>query len=623
MPNIIYFTDMKGRLSARWPGKSVYVKGVGSRKVGQRHLGLVIDKEKNIFYNRTQGYFTFDPKTQTCLPLDEKEIPKASRLLSDSRNTSPSPRYVDFGDAWFLDRLIQGIGYDQVLKTFSLENTDTLYALLFFAVLEGKSLSQAAAWYRGSFASFMYPEADLSAQGILNLLKVLGAADKQSAFFKAHQAFVLCSTQEQSCVLIDLTKNQERIPSFLPEGSFKKDQVPPYLHAVMQKETGFPLFFAASGEELSREETWEQLLLNLTQTGLRTALLLCVERNVSSRSAERFLSLDLPFLIGVSLQDPVFQDLLEKMDNGRKGSETAVGFEGCSFRIVKVLWEPGKDQITGKKKTCFLYLCQEEDSSNVPSRDPCLNGASREEAGNPPAGALKLENPFALLTNRDLPPETVLIEYSSLRRLYAGCDLRRMCLDLLPEKKLSCGKAVIGTLLLSFAAAFLVTLIGNRLSVTDRKYVGISRKLLPFAPEGMVKTVVKDAAPQGESFAVLKQDALENTRAESPASLFFSLRGLKAKVQEALNQPGRAALDQREYLKAFGMGIPSLIHRLPQALSPVFEEEPDKAVKLIAFSFSPSMTDEEITERIRKETKQPSPTSGEEKDPPSNSAGKR
>ncbi len=28
----MYFTDARGRLNGRWPGKSSYIKGVGSRK---------------------------------------------------------------------------------------------------------------------------------------------------------------------------------------------------------------------------------------------------------------------------------------------------------------------------------------------------------------------------------------------------------------------------------------------------------------------------------------------------------------------------------------------------------------------------------------------------------------
>ena len=57
--NISYRRNASGTLVGTWPGKSVRV-GSKISKPDQIYLGKVIDKEKNIFWTRERGYFTFD-----------------------------------------------------------------------------------------------------------------------------------------------------------------------------------------------------------------------------------------------------------------------------------------------------------------------------------------------------------------------------------------------------------------------------------------------------------------------------------------------------------------------------------------------------------------------------------
>ncbi len=89
MPEILYFSDAIGHLNGRWPGNSSYVKGVGSRKIGQQPLGLVVNKEKNLLWNRTQGYFVFDTTTHTCLAPDPQDIPDAASFQPDGCKPLP------------------------------------------------------------------------------------------------------------------------------------------------------------------------------------------------------------------------------------------------------------------------------------------------------------------------------------------------------------------------------------------------------------------------------------------------------------------------------------------------------------------------------------------------------
>ena len=110
-------------------GKSVRV-GSKISKPDQIYLGKVIDKKKNIFWTRERGYYTFDPSTQTFGEPVKENIP-SSEFKADLR-TRQNPVIVDFGDSFFLDQLIKGIGYGEVLKSIPYQNRDSLYSMLFF-----------------------------------------------------------------------------------------------------------------------------------------------------------------------------------------------------------------------------------------------------------------------------------------------------------------------------------------------------------------------------------------------------------------------------------------------------------------------------------------------------------
>ena len=194
MPEISYFMDSHGRLSARWPGQSAYIPSLGSRKVGQIHLGLVIDRDKNLFWNRKQGYFVFDPITQECSEPDAEDIPDANSLQPDGRKSETPPCYIDFGDSFFLDQLIRGIGYDKVLDSIRFGNRDTLYAMIQFYALDGSASTQAKTWYRSNYASYLYPKANLPTQRISDFHKAVGTPENRRAFLLAHIKFVLEST---------------------------------------------------------------------------------------------------------------------------------------------------------------------------------------------------------------------------------------------------------------------------------------------------------------------------------------------------------------------------------------------------------------------------------------------
>lgn len=87
MPSISYFLNRSGNLAAKWPGTTSYSTGK-PRKTGQIYIGLVVDKERGIFWNRSRGYVMFNQEslTFTDAPLDL--IPARWREVDQAKKES-------------------------------------------------------------------------------------------------------------------------------------------------------------------------------------------------------------------------------------------------------------------------------------------------------------------------------------------------------------------------------------------------------------------------------------------------------------------------------------------------------------------------------------------------------
>ena len=114
MPNIMYRKDENGREYAKWPGvsKRVEIKHEDGtitkepRKEGQKQLGLVINKEANIFYKNEEGFYSFNPEDQSIVDIPPESLPVFLQKTDLRRRNKPV--IVMFGGAYFLDALMKG-----------------------------------------------------------------------------------------------------------------------------------------------------------------------------------------------------------------------------------------------------------------------------------------------------------------------------------------------------------------------------------------------------------------------------------------------------------------------------------------------------------------------------------
>jgi len=150
------------------PGRGeAFERGIRSPRKDRYTSGRSLTRRKT-----AQGYFVFDPDTQSISSPDPADIPE-TRSSPDSR-MRPEHIIVDFGDSYFLDTLIRGIGYNEVLDCIPYSNRDTLKSMIAFYTLEDKPNSYAETWFSGNYASFLYPRANLASQRPSEFMAYIG-----------------------------------------------------------------------------------------------------------------------------------------------------------------------------------------------------------------------------------------------------------------------------------------------------------------------------------------------------------------------------------------------------------------------------------------------------------------
>ena len=125
------------------------VKNCKIDKQGAKHLGKVIDKENNVFFNKERRMFTYDPETGEFGEADESYV---SDVQPDKRKRQRT--ILDYGDAYFVDQLIHQMGYDKVIDEMNYKNKDTLYAMVVYYVIFNAANCHANTWYEGALKVF-------------------------------------------------------------------------------------------------------------------------------------------------------------------------------------------------------------------------------------------------------------------------------------------------------------------------------------------------------------------------------------------------------------------------------------------------------------------------------------
>ncbi|MDR0764215.1 MAG: hypothetical protein LBE65_01310, partial [Synergistaceae bacterium] len=112
---------------------------------------------------------------------------------------------MDFGDAWFLERIPEMSGIKKLFASVLPQESDTLFSLLAFKLLDSNASSFAERWFAGSYVQYLYPEAVPASPRISEFMERLGKEETKRTFFDAYTPCLKELPEVSENVLIDST----------------------------------------------------------------------------------------------------------------------------------------------------------------------------------------------------------------------------------------------------------------------------------------------------------------------------------------------------------------------------------------------------------------------------------
>jgi hypothetical protein len=251
------------------------------------YLGKVVDLGRGLFQSRARGVFRY------TLDGGFEEADLDFRAAA-----APAERAIlDFGPAFLTDAIAAQTGLRELFRAALPSRADSLMALLAYRILEHGPYSQAQDWLDGSWASRLYPKAQLTSQRVSDLLAALGAETVQRPFFSEHIARVAGQARKAG-VMIDSTGLPNRICFPLTAASNHNGQVSveARLVLVVERATRLPLFFRHIPGNVVDVSTLRATAAELRALGVDVDLVITDAGYYSEANIEALYAAQTPFL---------------------------------------------------------------------------------------------------------------------------------------------------------------------------------------------------------------------------------------------------------------------------------------------------------------------------------------
>ena len=610
MVRISYYENSAGQLAAKWPGKTVYIDGK-PRKVGQINLGLVVDRDKEIFWNRRYAYCTFDPETGTFSEASIENIPSRWREIDGAKREPPV--CVDFGDSYFLKEFIKGIGYDKVIDTLSYANRDRLYSMIHYYVLEDMANRHAETWYRQNFVRLLYPKANLSSQRISDMFSAIGNDNQKRAFLTAHIEYVLENTDGSVCVLIDSTglPNACHLPITRISNHQGDVNLEFRMVALVQKSTGLPLYYEIIPGNIVDVSTTDYIREVAKEHGCSVNYMIGDAGYCCPKNIEKLVLSGIDFMTRINPTYDTYAKIIADRMSELSKPEHTVRFNNRLVQVIKETCIIGKNATTGEDVSGYLYLCLDRQSKFLKESKLFTSDKMAKLTKDEVEELCARFGIFAIVTTRDLPPEEVLPEYYVRQKVEQFFDFGKNYAKFLPVRQHNM-ETLGGHMVLGFIASFFIAVLNNRLNILDSHYTAVPDSIVR-VEENQVdyeKLVAAESddycyidTEDGRICCYVKQDPIASIFQESPSSLFYELRGQKAQVFDTSVIPCVPVRQAKDFYEAFKLVSPTLITCKDGVNEYEFDKGQNSLTKKVAFSVKPSISDEEIERKKQNQAK--------------------
>jgi hypothetical protein len=372
-----------------------------------KYLGIVIDKKNGIFYNRNRGYYRFTLE-HGLSDLGAGEL--AYQTLINNRDLSQRHQTLclDFGDSWFLDRVLTLSGLKNVLIKAFPNEADTLLSLILFKLLDDNANSYAKRWQEGNYAKYLYPSARLESQRISEFLDRLGDEQVKRNFFDLYIPYMKKISDVSENVLIDSTGLPNDIHFDISAISNHNGVISreARLIYVVERNTGFPIFFRYVAGNIVDVSTL-RVTLNLMKAYEIDIHHSILDAGYSSdANLKKLISDKVPFLIRLPDNKATKKYLKEH--------GTGVVNEANSFKYGDRRMFMKREEYKVGNTTCYAYIAVDfnrqfdEQNKYLDRKDDATKKAKNKKTGK----SFDELGYFVLLSSENLEVKEILPLYS-------------------------------------------------------------------------------------------------------------------------------------------------------------------------------------------------------------------
>jgi hypothetical protein len=435
-------------------------------KVKQQYLGnlgRVIDKEGGVFQNRERGLFRYTLEDGfCCLPsvnAERNASTKRERLI------------LDFGDSFFLSQYLDLQGFRDAFYQVLPEQTDTVLSLVFYRILTDKKANcYADAWWRGNYASMLFPKAKLVSQRISDFLADVGREGVQRRFFREYFR-VLYGGKDAAGILIDSSglPNASKMSVTQINNHNGDISLEARLIYVIDRKTGMPIYFRYCPGNIVDVTTLCTTLAELRQYSIAVDYAIvdagyCSEDNMLELYENR-----VKFLTRLAPNRTLFKDIAREHLPDLMTSANAVRYGNRLLYIRKV---PVK--LYGNNG--FAYIGVDVDSRNQQMKRAAFAAIDDKLSPEDADARMSKLGLFVIISSENVEVAEILPLYYTRQQVEQVFDLGKNNADILPIRVQN-EDTFRGHLMITFLATVL-------LQKLQRDILAKSKKKDKISPEG-------------------------------------------------------------------------------------------------------------------------------------------
>jgi transposase len=391
------------------------------------------------------------------LSPDGVEYLKLMRNQEANRAVIQPKLILDFGDAWFLEHVMNDSGLKMLFRKILPGNADTLLALISFKLLDNATNSYARVWLEGSYARYLYPGAQLASQRISEFMDNLGQEENMRLFWGLYFAYLKKIPGLTDNILIDSTGVPNDIHFDYAALSNHNGVISreARLIFVVERSTSMPVYFRYVAGNIVDVSTLKTTLNQLKAQGVDIKHGIMDAGYCSGNNIRDLYKQDIPFLI--RLPDKSMSNDLIKQHGSELYSTKYVLRYGNRIIFMKqvptTLYDyPG-----------FAYIAidverQQDEQKHYINK--CMDNPKMKAMMSD--DELKAFGYFVLISSQDLRTEEVLPLYYMRQTIEQTFDYTKNDVDLLPLRSHN-EDTFRGHLLLSFMATILFITVNKRL----------------------------------------------------------------------------------------------------------------------------------------------------------------